>query len=146
MEKLTLFIDIDGVLISSKDLTSDNFDIEAVDTLNQIIEELDPHIVLSSDWRICRTLRALNNIFNFNGIKGEISDITPDLWGKHFFTAKEIDTCRASEILLYINEHNIEKFVVFDDLDLSGLIPNFIHIDHKTGLTKEHKEKMLELI
>ena len=130
----TIFLDLDGVLVTSSQLyAKDNpvyhnhtFDKKCVRVLNEILENTTADIVISSDWKTNYSLQALNNVFNLNGITREIIAVTPSLWGIEYFNYTQLEDCRAAEILLYINEHNITNYVAVDDLNLSPWIPNFV--------------------
>jgi len=128
-----LFLDIDGVLVTSKPLTIKDyhhkyqvplFDTDCVFALNFIIKKTNPTIVLSSDWKLSYSITQINEIFRDNKVIGGISDFTPNLWGVQFKKLSELEACRGSEILKYVNEHNITKFVAIDDLNLSEILPN----------------------
>ena len=127
-----LFLDIDGVLATSHQFYTNRkkwpdygryrFDDKCVKIFNEILEKTDPIIILSSDWKGHYSIEAMNNIFKVNQIVGEISDITPDLWGTKFKSMSQLQDCRADEILKYVHEHDIEHWVAVDDLDLSPWI------------------------
>jgi hypothetical protein len=132
---ITMFLDIDGVLATTMQYCTNRkkwhpmydcykFDETCVKVFNQLIEKLKPIIVLSSDWKLRYSLIQLNEIFEWNGVIAKISGITPDFWGNLYKSLQELEECRAAEILAYINEHKIEKYVVIDDLDLSPWFPN----------------------
>ena len=84
-----LFLDIDSVLVVSeqyfgkyhKEYNAHPFDHKCVKVLNEIIERTNPIIILSSDWKLCFTIYQLNKIFEINGVKCIVTDITQSLWG-----------------------------------------------------------------
>jgi len=93
-----IFLDIDGVLNSEmwyrsrfeqldREEETGNypyyeFDPILIDRLNRIIEETDAKVVVSSTWRIGRSVEDLQNLLNKVGFKGEIIDTTPHFHAK----------------------------------------------------------------
>lgn len=82
-----IFLDIDGVLATANDFgvgkdknewDAYRFDAKCVKVLNEILEETDAEIILSSDWKKSYTLLEMRGIFAHNGvIKGPIG-VTPN--------------------------------------------------------------------
>jgi hypothetical protein len=106
-------------------------------------------IILSSDWKIDYNLDMLNRIFEINKVNTKISDITPCLWGVKYFSEKYLEDCRAEEILKYVEEHQLKKFIVIDDLNLKQWLPNnFIHTPKSDEGIKQSgiKDKIFKLI
>ena len=116
--------------------------------LNEIIKKINPIIVLSSDWKNQYNIETMNNIFEWNGIGVKISDYTPNLWGVDFFTLRELEECRSSEILKFVKENDIKKWISIDDLDLSPYISeeNFVHTPRPNEGIKQSgiKDKILK--
>lgn len=135
--KKYIFLDIDGVLALPKQYSSSktnvfgvyNFDKKCVDVLNEIIDTINPLIVLSSDWKYHFDFDTMNNIMSFNGIKSPIIAFTPSLWGSKFTNLNQLEECRASEIIKYVNKHNITNYVAIDDLKLHKYLDenHFVH-------------------
>lgn len=116
----TLFLDIDGVLsISGQSSGEHNFDTKCVRVLNEIKSNANFNTVLTSDWGLRHDINTMNNIFKFNGLSVTIDDYPISLWGTKFFSLKDLEVCRAEEILQYIKEHQIQDYVVVDDLDMT---------------------------
>ena len=119
-----LFLDIDSVMTvwdwNMAEPQRNKFDMvpftkECVTALNEIIEKTDCKIVLSSDHRWNHTLEELNEMFKLNGcISGPI-DITP--LSKRF-NSMDLDNLRADEIIMWLKENTVDKWVAVDDLDL----------------------------
>jgi hypothetical protein len=126
------------------------FDEKCVRVLNQIIEITDPIVILSSDWKEKYTLEQLNEIFNINGVNCKVADKTSNFWNvKYFDLHTELEICRADEIKNYIADHNIIKFVVIDDLDLSPwLLDNFVRTKVANEGIKQSgvKDKILKIL
>ena len=154
----TIFIDIDDVLVCSRQHFAKKlhpkymtcpFDSKCVKVLNEIIEKTNPTIILSSDWKLNFKLAELNEIFKDNGVNSIITDITPDFWGTQFTKLQDLDMCRGFEILRYVHQYQIEKFVAVDDLDLSPwLSDHFVRCTRSTeGLKQSNvKEKILKIL
>jgi hypothetical protein len=151
-------LDIDGVLVTSAQFYTKKlhpkyqthpFDKKCVQTLNKIIEEINPIIILSSDWKFHFELHELNEIFCDNGVIEKITDITPNLWGGRFTRLSQLEECRAFEILEFIDEKKIANFVAVDDLNLKHWLKhNFVHCPHANEGIKQTniKEKIIENI
>lgn len=114
-----VFLDIDGVLCSWKDMgkrAADGqrpFKKDAIKYLNRIIELLDAKIVISSTWRKTRTIDDFKKLFDGRGIKGEVIGLTD-----------ELDTGRADEIQKWIDENEVDYFIIIDD-DTRGIEEHF---------------------
>ncbi len=155
-----LFLDIDDVMVTSKQYFFSKvnplydgmpFDFKCVNVLNKIIEEVNPIIIISSDWKLHYNLQQLNRIFAENKINSLVTDVTPDLWGHPYVSLSQLEECRAEEILKYQIEHAnvIDKWVAVDDLNLRSWIPdNFVYCTKSTeGLKQTNvKEKILNII
>lgn len=158
LNRPTLFLDIDDVMVTSRQyfFSKPNpiyngmpFDSKCVKVLNEIIEKTNPIIVISSDWKFHFNFIQLNEIFKENDINGEIADITPDLWGDKFKNLNQLDECRATEILKFVEDHKILKFVAVDDLNLKPWLPNnFVWCTQSNEGIKQSgvKEKLLKIL
>lgn len=145
-----IFLDFDGVLNSQLwyvktkgSRERDDLDTQAISFLNELIAETGAKVVVSSTWRLGRTVEELQEILDRNGFKGEIIGKTRDLrLGEH-------GDCvlRGNEILCWIKENPIEcggcayweykNYVILDD-DSDMLYwqkDNFIIVDRYCGMT-----------
>lgn len=128
-----IFLDIDGVLatITQYNLTQNSkswvkkynvypFDKKCVKVLNEIIENIDVEIVISSDWRQYYTIEELGDIFQINGIIKKPIDVT------EMFSTSSIglEKNRALEILSYVEKNKINNWIAIDDLDMSHWLKN----------------------
>lgn len=150
-----IFLDIDGVLVTSNQYYSKKlyskynccrFDKKCVSVFNEIINEFNPIIILSSDWKNHFNIDEINNIFRFNDVNTIINNITPNLWGVKFKSIKELEICRANEILKYVDDNNIKNYIAIDDLNLDKwLLDNFIHTPRSNEGIKQTgvKEKII---
>lgn len=153
-----LFLDIDDVMVTTRQHHSKKlhpkyitcpFDKKCVVVLNKIIVELKPIIIVSSDWRTRFNLDELNEIFLDNEVKSEITDFTPDLMGVRFNSLKEIQICRATEILDYVEKNKINNWVAVDDYNLNPWIPdNFVHCTRSNEGIRQCgiKDKILNIL
>lgn len=165
-----VFLDIDGVLNSDKfyrrrgepDFKSEDeppyplseFDPESVGLLNKIINETNASIVVSSSWRIGRSIEELKELFNSVGIEGEIIGKTPSSLPR----SKYGETVRGDEIKLWLSifegSFNTENFknkgtvnyVILDDDN--DMLPeqrdNFFRTDFMLGLTEEKANLIID--
>lgn len=158
-----LFLDHDGVICLATEWGSrfknkdgfdslfDRFNQKAINVLNEIIDETDCEIVISSDWRFHCSLSEMQQLYKIRGIAKPpmaytrndldwklFKDITPD---------KELETTRVMEILSYVKEYNLTNWVAVDDMDLS-LLGNFVHTPKsKEGIKQLGiKEKIIKFL
>lgn len=155
-EKKYIFLDIDGVLATTRQFYSKkinvwntyDFDKKCVKVLNEILDESKAIIILSSDWKYHYDLDTMNMIFAGNGIKTMISAFTPSLWDVKYFKLQELEACRSEEIIKYATKHKMEKWVAIDDLDMGKILPeeNFIHTPRAMEGIKQSgiKQKILK--
>lgn len=167
-----IFLDIGGVLNSDKffrrrgepDFKFEDeppyplseFDPESVGLLNKIINETNASIVVSSSWRIGRSMDELEELFNSVGIEGEIIGKTPSYLPR----SKYGETVRGDEIKLWLSifegSFNTENFknkgtvnyVILDDDN--DMLPeqrdNFFRTNFMLGLTEEIKESCIKFL
>lgn len=141
-----LFLDIDGVLNSDDFYNNQRenkkeweevtyplteFDPKCIERLNRIVEETNAKIVISSDWRFTE---GLENILFMAGLKKPIFDTTPYYFGK-----------RDKEIEIWLNNHDVIKYVIVDDNDFftKEQHEHFIKISYLNGLTEEKAQEII---
>jgi hypothetical protein len=128
----------------------DNFDKKAIDILNEILEETNAEIVVSSDWKRWATVEEMGEYYESQGIKKKPIDFTPlfrDLqaagkipgyddfvWNR----TDQLEQERHFEILEWLKEHpEVTHWVAIDDLNMG--IPVSTHhygdFDREWGLT-----------
>ena len=123
-----LFLDHDGVICLAPqwgsrfknkeglDSVFDRFDSKAIRILNEIIDETDCEIVISSDWRFHATLAQMQELYRLRGIKKVPIDYTRDFSS----TLEKAAESRSWEILDWVKAHpGITHWVAVDDLDMS---------------------------
>ncbi len=159
-DKKYIFLDIDGVLATTAQYYTNKkswhpmydcyrFDEKCVKVFNEIVEKTNPIIILSSDWKDHYTIAQMNEIFEWNGIKTKVSDITPSSWGVLFTSLQQLEECRSYEINTYANINEITNFVAIDDLNLKLWIPeNFVHCTRVNEGIKQSgiKDKILKIL
>jgi len=118
VQKKIVFIDIDGVLKPWK--CEDNFYEPSVDALNKMIDLTDCELVVSSDWRISRSVSELQDIFKKqNVIKLPIAKTR--LSSRY----DDVINTRPLEIVDFIECMNIKIFAIIDDMPLKWCqLPN----------------------
>lgn len=171
-----IFLDIDGVLncqnyyvdeISMKERTKENYPYseiskKRIELLNQIIEQTNSKIVVSSTWRLGRTKHELQNLLDKCGLKGEVIDKTPHLGGKDGYGIP-----RGCEIELwlkkndfqrvnwskeaqkeYLKKSKVKNYIILDDDSdmLYNQKEHFICTSGFDGLTQDHVDKAIEIL
>lgn len=159
--KIYIFLDIDGVLATSHQYNTNpkkwndeyhryRFDYKCVKVFNEILEKTNPIIILSSDWQHNYSLEMINRIFEINEVNCIITDVTGSAWGTKFTSYSQLEDCRAYDILKYAEEHQIEKWLAIDDLNLSQWIDadHFIHTPRANEGIKQSgvKDKILSIL
>lgn len=154
---MIIFLDIDGVLTNriiiarNPDPSRDApFRESSVAALNRLISATKAQIVISSSWRVGRTVERLDAILKERGVRGDVIGATPQL------TSTEMPSLmrgRGAEIIQWIEDHNYPgEYVVLDDeiLDLVPHLPSdrIIHVVggyQNGGLSMKDVEKWLSL-
>jgi hypothetical protein len=117
----------------------DNFDQKAVKVLNEILEETDAEIVISSDWRLQATLEELGDYYESQGIikrpigvtdifhftnwrdEGFVPDHEDFDWSRTEYKEQE----RHFEIMRYLGNYpSITHWVAIDDLHMGIHVEN----------------------
>jgi len=130
-----IFLDIDGVLnsisyfksINDIDDPDDRLDPVAVALLNKIIQATNAKIVISSSWRLGKSITQLQDVFNKHSIIGTIVGLTPDDYNT-----------RGVQIQQWINDcdFTIDSFIILDDdNDMCHLNKHLVKTSVKDGLT-----------
>lgn len=150
----TIFLDIDGVMVTDQSeiilhpkFMRGSFDSGCVDILNEIVEIINPNIVISSDWKNL-SIESLNEIFSDFGVNAIVNDVTIDLWGTKFKSYQQLEECRSEEILDFVNKHKLTNWIAVDDLFLLPWMPNnFVHCFNKKGIKlKGVKDKIINIL
>ena len=181
MKKKIIFLDVDGVLncndwyverhrlieagVETRDYPYDEFSPSIVAKLNRITDETGAEIVVSSTWRLGRTIDELRELFAQVGIKGHVLDKTPHFWGIKDVSSYSVP--RGCEIDWWLEQHKfqrinwslktqkeyaekseIDNYVILDDDSdmLYNQREHFIKTSQKTGLDDSDVEKAIELL
>lgn len=145
-----------------------NIDIEKVKLVKEICDKTGAKVVISSSWRgsedyTPKIYHVLIEILSKNGIKvlGDtpylkieiINDVPETIRLKEDLDINyKYGTGRAAEIQKWINEHEVENFVILDDEDWQwsdyGYENNWIQPTWfgDGGLKREHVDKAIEIL
>jgi hypothetical protein len=139
-----IFLDIDGVLVTDRHWVRSNtysgmeFDPECVDVLQKILLHSKAKLVISSSWRESRTFYELKEVFKTYHLDGYILDVTERL---------DFQYHRGDEIQHYLDNHEVDKFVILDDEAIMGDLEEYtVRPTMKNGLTKQHIETILSFL
>jgi len=157
-----LFLDHDGVICLSQqwgtrfdkdtdtiDSAFDDFDPGAIEVLNQIIEETDCEIVVSSDWRHHCELWQMQQLYLERGIKKGPIDFTN--WVPS--SAQCLEIARMEEIRQWLwleSNRGWTSWCAVDDMDLGGEfgLSNFVRTPRSSEGIKQTgvKEKIIKFL
>lgn len=161
-----IFLDIDGVLNSTKYVTSDYYkqatagmsdaevmliahhlhlDPEAIKLVNDLVKRSGAKVILSSTWRGKYSCEEMTEMMKGRGAEFEISDATPALFGK----VHSSRIPRGKEIGHYLRllEDWPEAYVILDDHnDMLSHLPYLVRTDVRVGLTQDDVEKALKIL
>lgn len=145
-----LFLDLDGVLITTPSWKADEIDEDGysrfnsncVNELNNLLNQANFQIWLSSSRRKVKPLEEFNQIFKNRGITGRIIGYLPDY--------KDCKT-RKDEVLKFVSENDLTKFIILDDDNSLNSLPDcykrkFVKTDHLIGFSKREFESAVEII
>ena len=132
------------------------FNPRCVELLNDLTDKTEAKIVVSSTWRLGKTVEQLQDLFSEVGVTGEVIDKTPRL----LFTGVEdysYSVPRGCEIKAWLKTNkgilNVKlskvKYVIYDDDGdmLWWQRKNFLQVDPYSGLTPSliHQGKQILL-
>ena len=145
MDKI-VFLDIDGVLNNiGQAVTRDQFwtadsaslDKTSVGILNWICECTGASVVISSTWRHSHSdPEWYHEVFrSYDSFDINVVGVTPNLY-----------TIRGKEIKQYVDDNQIENYVIIDDD--GDMLPNqpFVHIPPVTGLTLYEAVRIIDML
>ena len=111
----------------------DDFDQKAVSVLNEILDETEAEIVVSSDWKTWATVEEMGEYYEIQGIKRKPIDYTKNLGQCSFQDKKsfqwsatyDLEQSRYVEITQYLMDHpEITHWVAVDDLHMGKHVEN----------------------
>jgi len=131
-----IFLDIDGVLNSHGNPKIEH---DKVLLLNEIVKETGAKVVITSTWRIGQSIDTLQKTLNDLDFVGNIVGKTVMLWS------------RGEEIDDYLYQQNLTsqedvKYIVIDDLWVSGHEYKQLKTKTKYGLTKWHVDLAIMML
>lgn len=153
-----IFLDFDGVLNSHAWFVQGGRSMHDVDPacvrrINTITERTGAHVVVSSTWRLGRTLDELRSILAKHGYNGKVIGVTPDLSGRT--TGLHVAVERGHEIQKWMDDRAredarfgvVESFVIIDDdSDMAHLKPRLVQTTFATGITDLQVERAIALL
>jgi hypothetical protein len=148
--KPTLFLDIDGVFNCYDFLFANPgcfdkrdkrkaLDPAACERLERVLQATGAVIVVSSTWRILKSLEWLNKAFHDRGApSAKFIDRTPRTKGSQR---------RHDEIQAYLDEHpEIQTFAILDDESMGHLTHRAVKTTLFHGFLDEHVEPLIRLL
>ena len=106
---------------NNSDYFSD-FDLLAVNTLNQIIDQTGAEIVIASDWKLKISLEGMREFYQAQGIKKQPIGYTGWLPGAPTYHQQ-----RATEINTWLEQHpETTQWAAIDDLYMGTWLTNFV--------------------
>ena len=169
--KKVIFLDVDGVLNSSRTLyESISLEDDLILNLKEIVNKTKAKIILSSSWRLSTEAVAtlIDKLDKFGlAISGMTYDgVDLDWLEKYEFdvTKKYLDTKfdydenrqikithdRGAEIFKWLHDHDDCAYVILDD-EIEDIKPYFnepviVKTSYKTGLAKEDVKKAIQIL
>lgn len=165
-DRPVLFLDIDGCLNNEKMMTrlmnadpgridcSGVFDFKSINTLNQIVERMNPYVILASSWRVLYDLPDVEHRMRLQGYTGSLDGKTIDKLvidklndPPDYEMAKYRDRVsngwwshRGDEIQHWrdVFGHKGPVAIIDDDADMAGLCHRLIQTNFEDGLGPEH--------
>lgn len=146
-----VFLDFDGVLNSFlffrlKKASVHDLDPEAVARLNTLVTRSQAKVVVSSTWRLSRSLDELRRVLSRHGFAGDVIGTTPHISGPGLMG--DLFGQRVCEIQAWLENTSlpVERYVVLDDLYLEGCAHCLVQTDIESGLLDSHVEDALTIL
>ena len=99
-----------------------NFDPDAVNVLNHILDQTGAEIVVSSDWKLKTSIEGMCEFYQAQGIKKMPIDYTAWLPGPTAYHEQ-----RANEITAWLQQHpETNQWAAIDDLYMGTWLTNFV--------------------
>ncbi len=149
-----VFLDFDGVLKKH----SGPWWPEAIRHLDRIIDATGAQIVVSSTWRIGRTVNDLRLLLSAKGLNHWlfVNDKTPDLLDRegdtitNFRNGEKVTLYRARprrhEIGAWLIAHpDVTRYAIIDDDEDAGP-DHFVLTDSDVGLTRRHADTAIKIL
>ena len=147
-----IFLDFDGVLNSAdfrdsvEDYYNNFIDETRMPILGRIVRQTDAVIVLSTTWKVMWEKDAERNTEG-----GKAIDEIFGRYGMSIYSKTECaDDDRNFEIFLWLCNHEVENYVILDDLDFRWSEENRRHFvktyDERCGLDDEAADRAIEIL
>jgi len=152
-EPCLVFLDVDGVLNSTAWFHTifkrkhraashphDHLDPTAMGRLNRVLAETGGKVVVSSTWRMGRTVEELQDLFDLHGFEGEVIGKTG-----HGFNGE-----RGLQIREWMRMKGLEdvRFIAIDDdtYDMGAVADHLVHTDNAVGLQDVDVDKAIAML
>ena len=153
-----VFLDIDGVLNHFafwKKLREDGVEHRihmlcpvAMGRLNTLLVATGAKVVVSSTWRLGRTIEELQSVLEDSGFKGEVVGMTM-VGHPNRAIAERLHRVRGDQIANWVAAHmeDGDRFVIFDDdSDMGPMLPWLVQTTPEIGLLDEHVEAARQIL
>ncbi len=147
-----IFLDIDGVLVTWESLGNwgklghkgTMMAPECVKVLNEIIAKTGAKIVVSSTWRMGRTMDKLREELSEGGVDvSTVIDKTPVL---HTIRGLEIAKWVSDNWMNFLPDQIIKFCIIDDDSDMGDLKHRLVQTSMENGLTEAHISQVLSML
>lgn len=137
-----IFLDLDGPIFNNGVLINN-----ALHCLNELIRLTGAKIVVTSDWRIGKTLEQIKELISSTlgeNISKEVMGITDVIYHNN------VEVARAAEIQYWLDSssENITRYVIIDDNESAALLSsamNFVKVGD-AGITGEVFRNCLRIL
>lgn len=102
-----IFLDFDGVIVSNKQTESDcfgtSFDLQCIESLNEIISKTGAELVITSSWGNYLSIIKLRIMWHFRKLPGHILGLI-----------RNNSYDRSDKIDYWISKHKVRKYIIID--------------------------------
>lgn len=135
MNERIIFLDFDGVVVTRRTHFLD-LDPVCMIPLRRIVEATSAFIVISSSWRIGRTVAEFNENLRRFGIIDRVIGMTPNT-----------DLTRGREIELWLERNPTQSFVILDDdADIEPFMEHLVQTAIQDGLTEANADQAISIL
>ena len=136
-----LFLDINGVLETTHSASHLDFDPYCVKHLRNISENLNLGIVITSNWRIGKTIEEMKKLFLKHSIN--VIGMTPAIP----YAGREAEIQEFIDNAPYTHGIEIEDFVILDDdNEYPVLSDHLVQTNYNSGLDYEASQQVIRKI
>ena len=148
-----IFLDFDGVLNSWQWAKRTNqsgllgIDPEAVSRVREIVERTGCLIVVSSTWRLSRSVEALREVFASKGYPEPVP-IIGKTRADVSYPEPARENKRGCEIQAWLDEHHEVTTICIldDDHDMAHLLPYLVSTSMEDGIQPRHVEAAVRML